>query len=414
MTYEELVANELKKVYKTNEKLWLDSYRRFPLNVSIQSITLCLLFIPLILGMLVLPFNDMELLKMIGISLIISVFSFYICLRLIPQLKSYLLKCNIFGKDLNKSGDKDKKPPIPEAIGIITWVMFLVDSIIIISLLDFRTEKLLLFMTGLLCIAFMILLGFVDDVVNLRWKYKLILPFVASLALLLVYDGVTSIIVPIPVRFIFGKILELGFIYKLYFSALTIFWTNAINIHAGVNGLEVSQSVVISVFIIIHNIIEISRKETVSIYENHLFSLVIMLPFLFTSLALLKYNAFPSKVFVGDTYTSFAGIVFAVWGILGHFSKTLLLFFIPQIINFLLSLPQLFKFIYCPRHRLPKFNEKTLKLEWVNNHFTLLNATLRVWGPMNEEQLNVSQIIFQVGWWVLGFFIRYGVAQFFF
>ena len=119
----------------------------------------------------------------------------------------------------------------------------------------------------------------------------------------------------------------------------------------------------INVFVMIHNIIEISRKESVTIYENHMFSLVMMLPFLFTNLALFKFSNFPSKIFVGDTYTSFAGVVLAVCGILGHFSKTLLLFFVPQIINFLMSLPQIFKFIHCPRHRMPKFNHETYKLE---------------------------------------------------
>mmetsp|Transcript_5115 Transcript_5115/g.5847 ORF Transcript_5115/g.5847 Transcript_5115/m.5847 type:complete len:122 (+) Transcript_5115:893-1258(+) len=120
---------------------------------------------------------------------------------------------------------------------------------------------------------------------------------------------------------------------------------------------------VISVFVIIHNIIEISRKETESIYQNHIFSLILMIPFLFTSLALSKYSNFPSKIFVGDTYTTFAGVVFAVCGILAHFSKTLLLFLVPQIINYLMSFPQIMKFIHCPRHRMPKFNQETYKLE---------------------------------------------------
>lgn len=38
----------------------------------------------------------------------------------------------------------------------------------------------------------------------------------------------------------------------------------------------------------------------------------------------------PPQVFVGDTFTYFAGMALAVAGILGHFSETLLLFFIPQ------------------------------------------------------------------------------------
>ena len=65
-------------------------------------------------------------------------------------------------------------------------------------------------------------------------------------------------------------------------------------------------------------------------------------------------SRYPSRVFVGDTYCYFAGMTFAVTAILCHFSKTMLLFFIPQIFNFIYSVPQLFGIIPCPRHRLPK------------------------------------------------------------
>ena len=44
-----------------------------------------------------------------------------------------------------------------------------------------------------------------------------------------------------------------------------------------------------------------------------------------------------TQVFVGDTYCYFAGMTFAVAAILGHNTKTVLLFFIPQIVNFLYS-----------------------------------------------------------------------------
>lgn len=45
--------------------------------------------------------------------------------------------------------------------------------------------------------------------------------------------------------------------------------------------------------------------------------------------------------------------------ILGHFSKSLLLFFIPQVFNFVYSLPQLFKVVPCPRHRMPDYDAVT-------------------------------------------------------
>ena len=65
--------------------------------------------------------------------------------------------------------------------------------------------------------------------------------------------------------------------------------------------------------------------------EVHVFATTIMMPFLASTLGLLIYNGYPSRVFVGDTYTYFAGMTLAVGGILGHTSKTLMLFFVPQV-----------------------------------------------------------------------------------
>ena len=62
-----------------------------------------------------------------------------------------------------------------------------------------------------------------------------------------------------------------------------------------------------------------------------------MLPFVGCSAALMQHNWFPARVFVGDTYCYFAGMTFAVAGILGHNAKTLLLFFVPQVVNFVYS-----------------------------------------------------------------------------
>ena len=73
-------------------------------------------------------------------------------------------------------------------------------------------------------------------------------------------------------------------------------------------------------------------------------------------------------MFVGDTFTYFAGMVFAAAGITGHFSETLLLFFLPQIVNFVYSIPQLLKIVPCPRHRLPKYNPDTGLLSATPNY----------------------------------------------
>ena len=65
----------------------------------------------------------------------------------------------------------------------------------------------------------MIFLGFADDVLNLRWSHKLLLPTIASLPLLMVYlvnAGSTTVILPIPVRFLLGLKMNLGEEYTWY------------------------------------------------------------------------------------------------------------------------------------------------------------------------------------------------------
>jgi UDP-N-acetylglucosamine--dolichyl-phosphate N-acetylglucosaminephosphotransferase len=306
----------------------------------------------------------------------------------------------------------------------------------------------------------MLFLGFTDDVLDWPWRYKLVLPTVASLPLLCCYNGPTSIVIPIPLRWMLvqdqqltllgeilsrligidvatnGTFVDLGVLYLVYMGLLAVFCTNAINIYAGINGLEAGQSYVIGCAILIHNVLEISSQSLAQ--ENHLFSSMIMLIFVGATLGLLRHNWYPADVFVGDTFCYFAGMTFAVVGILGHFSKTLLLFFIPQVLNFLWSVPQLFKLVPCPRHRLPAFNAKTSLMEpstfecqgnqylWLKRlyrlpadatripNMTVINLTLCLMGPMSEKTLCVVLLAFQMLCCGLGFFTRYYIAQFFF
>ena len=224
-----------------------------------------------------------------------------------------------------------------------------------------------------------------------------------------------------------GAIVNLGMFYLLYMGCLAVFCTNAINIYAGINGLEVGQSYIIASFILLHNILEIQYGPTEKI-ENHLFSAMIILSFLGCTIGLLQHNWYPSKVFVGDTYCYFAGMTFAVVGILGHFSKTLLLLFVPQIINFIYSIPQLFHIMPCPRHRLPNYDCKTNTMfpstftienkDKKNNkvfiNHTLINLCLKIFGPIKEENLCFILLLFQVLCCSIGLFFRYNLSHLFF
>ena len=332
---------------------------------------------------------------------IFSLFGFLGTYYMIPVFKVMTYNKGLFGVDINKCANyKDKNDPdrkeIPESLGIVPGFAFLVVSITSQLFMKLTVLEQLEFNAALLSICFMILLGFSDDVLDLRWRYKLILPFVASLPIIFAYGGATNIVFPQFISNIIGiKILELGILFKIYMCMLAIFCTNSINILAGINGLEVGQSLIIAGTIILYNFIEIINKGEEKLFEN-VFSISIILPFFFCSLALFIFNKYPSQVFIGDTYCYFAGMTFACAGILGHFSKTLLFFFIPQILNFLYSFPQLIGIYECPRHRLAKFDVKTKKLIGKKENMNLLNLFLIILGPTREQDICNIIIIFQI------------------
>ncbi|KAI1722908.1 glycosyl transferase family 4 domain-containing protein [Ditylenchus destructor] len=221
-------------------------------------------------------------------------------------------------------------------------------------------------------------------------------------------------------KFLGTSYIDLGPLFYIYIVMLVIFCMNAINIIAGINGVEVGQGVVIASSVAVFNFIQLFRLDHASVWHHGL-SLWILLPFISTSLALYMLNKYPAKVFVGDTYCYWAGMTLAVVAIL----------------NFLYSTPQLFHLVPCPRHRLPKLNPETGMLEmsttefewdklktpgklcvnilhilrliyyrefekdgklWVEiNNLTILNFILKVCGPVYEYELTNRFLLIQLG-----------------
>uniref|UniRef100_A0A6N2K5X7 UDP-N-acetylglucosamine--dolichyl-phosphate N-acetylglucosaminephosphotransferase n=1 Tax=Salix viminalis TaxID=40686 RepID=A0A6N2K5X7_SALVM len=349
-----------------------------------------------------------DLIKPILINAGLSLAGFFLTVKMIPVASKYVLKRNLFGYDINKKGTPQGTVKVPESLGIVVAVVFMVLTIVF-QFFNFAPDSnwLVEYNAALASICFMTLLGFIDDVLDVPWRVKLLLPSIAAFPLLMAYAGHTTIIIPKPlVSYIGLKVLDLGFIYKIYMWFLAIFCTNCINIHAGINGLEVGQTVVIASAILIHNVMQIGVSADPEYQQAHAFSMYLVQPLLATSLALLSYNWYPSSVFVGDTYTYFAGMTLVVVGILGHFSETLLIFFLAQVLNFLLSVPQLFGFRHCPRHRLPKFDPQTGLLTGTNDG-TLVNLYLRMFGRKTENSLCVHLLLVQALGCGICFGLRY-------
>jgi hypothetical protein len=187
--------------------------------------------------------SDPRVQQLLAACAVVSVLGFFGTLYLVPLVASKTQSRGICGKDLNKKGTPAGEVPIPESAGLAPGCVFLLCVISfellhyydIGSLLDFvrngftgtlLTEPiaeawLVDYNAALATIGFMLFLGFADDVLDIRWRVKLILPFFASLPLLVAYSGGTGVAVPKPLQgFGLPAYLELGILYKVRCATL--------------------------------------------------------------------------------------------------------------------------------------------------------------------------------------------------
>jgi UDP-N-acetylglucosamine--dolichyl-phosphate N-acetylglucosaminephosphotransferase len=382
---------------------------------------------------------------------LVSVLGAVLVFVLMESVAIRLRKAGLVGRDINKKKTKSQ-PLVPESAGIVPGLVYIIcvvclqprlllGSILGTDVPGMGTEMIenspaaSYYGVALVAVLLGLFCGFLDDVLDLRWSQKILLSFAAVTPLVVAYAGPTWIVVPKPFRhntilsyFVdlgdaaevtaaraYGiSLVDLGVLYLVYLLLYSVFCTNAINIHAGINGLEVGQSIVLAVAFLIHCVLQIVHNPTADPTTTVL-PIALLAPFITTSLALWWFNFFPSRVFVGDSYTYWAGMTLAVVGIVSHGSKTMMLFFIPQLLNFAYSLPQILGvFGPCPRHRLPRYDAKKDVLVSIPSNHNIINLTLWVTGPLHERTLVLVVLAFHICCILVSFYIRYVLAGYFY
>jgi UDP-N-acetylglucosamine--dolichyl-phosphate N-acetylglucosaminephosphotransferase len=77
----------------------------------------------------------------------------------------------------------------------------------------FPHSKLAAYLSAILSLQVVVILGIGDDLFDIRWRHKILIPAFASIPLLIVYFvdfGVTHIVIPTPFRQYFGELFDLG------------------------------------------------------------------------------------------------------------------------------------------------------------------------------------------------------------
>jgi UDP-GlcNAc:undecaprenyl-phosphate GlcNAc-1-phosphate transferase len=206
------------------------------------------------------------------------------------------------------------RAPIPYYGGLVLFATFLVSVLIFLPL----TPSLI----GLLIGSFLIVLvGFFDDLFDIRPKLRLIVQFIA--ALVLVFSGVGILSINIPW---FGSldldypnwgftILGLATSVGLLGSLFTVFWimtiVNTMNFLDGISGLTSGITFIASMtlfFLSIHPGIHAFPASQVTVASLALILAVASLAFWF-------FDFSPPRILMGDTGSTFLGFVLATLAI---------------------------------------------------------------------------------------------------
>jgi glycosyl transferase, family 4 len=230
--------------------------------------------------------------------------TFVICLILTPIVIKLCRKYNIV--DIPKDSRRVHSKPMPRIGGVAIVTSMLIGFLIYYLLTKdipsiALNEKFLGYIIGGLIIATM---GLIDDLVNLRARYKFFFQLAAGLVVY--YFGIRITGIKIP--FIYPDMIDFAWWIDL---PLTLLWiigvTNAINLIDGLDGLAAGITAISATSFLIIFIATSASLEAI----------IISAVLVGAVLGFLPYNFNPAKTFMGDVSANFLGFTMAVVSILG-------------------------------------------------------------------------------------------------
>lgn len=295
------------------------------------------------------------------------ILSFAITFILTPIISDAFKKSGIIGKDIHKP----EKPEIPEMGGITVIIGVLISSSLFIV-----PEGLTKFLNAIVIISLIGILGIIDDLTNIDQSKKVLLSIIVSIPII-------NSVISTKIDFIFFSI-EFGPLYLILAIIALIGASNAINMLAGFNGLEVGLSLII-----------ISFLTLLSYLNGHPNTAILGTIFTTSILALLYYNIYPATIFPGDTGTLTMGSMIAIIAILGKVEIYGAILILPHIIDFLLKT----KIKYSGKQRGPTQVNKNGKLS--PPPYLSVPSILIKLGSNTEKKLIITTYLLEIGLGIL-------------
>lgn len=270
------------------------------------------------------------------ISLVLAFLTTYL---MMPKFILFLNKAGIVGIDIQKK----EKPTVAEMggpaviMGFLAGVFFYVwTNVFLYS----NVSNLIELFAGITTILIITLVGIFDDLsvllkkakghfkrIGLKQWQKPLLTLPAAIPLMSIMAGNTTMDLP------FLGHVNFGILYPLLIVPIGIVGgSNAINMLAGMNGLEAGMGAVLLTGLGIYSYI-----------NGEIAASIIGLTVAAALLAFLKYNWYPAKIMPGDSVVYLIGATIATVAIIGNIERFAIIAFIPWFAEFILKRRSNFK-----------------------------------------------------------------------
>ncbi|MBR9680771.1 MAG: hypothetical protein GOU98_03015 [Candidatus Altiarchaeota archaeon] len=248
-------------------------------------------------------------------------------------VRKYFKAAGLVGTDIHKKGT----PSLPSSAGIPTFLSFYFAAMMYVFLRTYLYQDysgLLDVMAGILSIAFITFVGFLDDVyvaknkrIGLKQWQKPLLTLPAAIPIMALRLGNSTMSLPF-----FGEI-NFGLFYPLFLVPFGIMIaSNLVNLLAGLNGLESGLG-----------IIYLTSLSLYTYFYSNIAAKILAFSALGAIAGIFLLNKYPAKILPGDSLTYFLGGVLAIISIVGNVEKAGMILAIPFGIESLLKLKGKFK-----------------------------------------------------------------------
>jgi UDP-N-acetylglucosamine--dolichyl-phosphate N-acetylglucosaminephosphotransferase len=260
--------------------------------------------------------------------LVAIIISFLIVIIALPRTIDILREKGYVGIDVHKPD----RPEIAKGGGFVVLLAIVTALLIVIGLTTFQVQDIVNpgLLAALVSILMAGMIGILDDNLDFRNRTKIALPMIASIPMMVMQVGTTTMSIPF-----FGTI-DLGVLYPLVVVPLMMtFIIDSTNMYGGMNGLEVGLSTVNSSALIVY-IVLLPLLTGEAVPQTQIDAGVVAGALLGASLAFLAFNRYPARILPGDVGRLPLGAAMAAALILGNMDRLAVFLYAPFGLNFLM------------------------------------------------------------------------------